>query len=220
MILSNTSPSSINKEELIQNGYAHLKYSPLNSIEQTIASFGKTIFKTEIRENTSSTRLLASNKPMNFHSDHYNARFIAWFCNSQSIAGGESLLIDAYQLINSFSESSKILLTEITIKSHNVFYGDKLSYPLLNLNEGKIESVYYAPWMVNTPGCIKHKKALEKFENLIMAIDPVKILLSEGDLLIIDNHRMLHGREGFPSASNRWLTRYWLSDNTNQKPNK
>ncbi len=220
MILVHTSKTSSIKEDLIQKGYSHLKYSDSNNLEQIISDLGNTIFKTEIRENSSSTRLLASNKPMNFHTDHHNAKYIVWFCNSQSASGGESLLIDGCQLINSISENSKRLLTEVTVKSHHAFYGDKLSYPLLSLIEGEFESVYYASWMVNTPGCIKHKKALEQFESIVKSADPIKILLSEGDLLIIDNHRMLHGREGFPSSSNRWLTRYWLSDNTNLKPNK
>ncbi|MCF8423849.1 MAG: TauD/TfdA family dioxygenase [Bacteroidia bacterium] len=207
--------------DLKAKGFTKIEYSPNSNIADYFESLGEVIFKTEIKENPSSTRLLASNNKMELHTDHQKARYIAWFCNSQSASGGESLLLDSFQVIRNFSDETLNLLSEITIKSHNVFYGDKLSYPLLSLNDNKkAESIYYAQWLVNAPGCIKHKKALEKFENLIEYTEPNKVLLSEGDLLIIDNHRMLHGREGFPSASNRWLTRYWLSDNTNQKTNK
>lgn len=208
------------KHELETKGFVKIEFSLRNNFKDDIHSLGEVIFKAEIRENRSSTRLLASNAKMGLHTDHPRARFIAWFCNSQSACGGESLILDTFQVIRNLSEETQNLLSEITVKSHNVFYGDKLSYPLLSLNEGKIESVYYAPWMVNTPSCIKHKKALEKFENLVKEINPVKILLSEGDLLIIDNHRMLHGREGFPSESNRWLTRYWISEKFNPLKNK
>jgi hypothetical protein len=204
--------------DLKAKGFTKIEYSPNSNIADYFESLGEVIFKTEIKENPSSTRLLASNNKMGLHTDHQKARYIAWFCHSQSAFGGESLLIDALELIKSYSEDTKNLLSEIMVKNHNVFYGDKLSYPILNLNENNEPcSIYYSPWLVNEPGCIKHKKVLKKFETSLETIEPIQILLTEGDLLIIDNHRMLHGRAGFPTASNRWLTRYWLSDNTNQK---
>jgi alpha-ketoglutarate-dependent taurine dioxygenase len=58
---------------------------------------------------------------------------------------------------------------------------------------------------------LQHKSILEKFQNQIDSVKQTKILLSEGDILIINNNRMLHGRNSFPKNSNRWLTRYWIS---------
>lgn len=205
------------QHDLKAKGFSKIAYSHNNNIKDYFDALGEVIFKTEIRENPSSTRLLASNNKMGLHTDHYKARYIAWFCHSQSSFGGDSLLFDAFELIKGYSEETKNLLSEIMVKNHNVFYGDKLSYPILNLNEDNEPcSIYYSPWLVNEPGCIKHKKVLKKFETSLVTIEPIQILLEEGDLLIIDNHRMLHGRESFPTKSNRWLTRYWISESTNQ----
>lgn len=199
------------QEALLANGYVHIPYAPRNNLEQIIAQLGKVIQKTEIREHSSSTRLLCSNQSMGFHNDHNAAKYIAWFCNSQSATGGESLLIDTTRLLREFSEYTLSLLEEITVKTHKVFYDDKLSLPLLNQNElTNVASVFYSQWLVNTPSCIKHKKALDKFEAALATIEPIQILLSEGDILVIDNHRMLHGRTGFPAESDRWLTRFWI----------
>ena len=192
-----------------RDGFAIIKFPDSKNFEESISSLGEVILKTEIKENPLSTRLLASNQAMSFHTDHHQANYIAWLCNSQSSFGGSSLLVDTERIFKTFSEGGLALLKEITVKNHQVFYGDKLSLPLLEMNDSK-NAVYYAQWLLNHPACIKHQKALKKFEDEIYSAQPVKILLSEGDVLIIDNHRMLHGREAFPANSQRWLTRFWL----------
>ncbi len=203
---------SVLETEIADKGFIHIKFPDSKNFEKIISSLGEVIQQTEIKENPKSTRLLASNQGMNFHTDHNAAKYIAWFCNSQSATGGRSLLLDTKKILQHFSESSSTLLQEVTVKTHQVFYSDKLSLPLLSVNENET-IVYYAQWLVNIPGCIKHQKALVKFEEEIKSTEPIKLLLSEGDLLIIDNHRLLHGREAFPQNSNRWLTRYWIKQN-------
>ena len=203
--------------EILEKGYLHIKFPASRNAEEILSSIGSVLLKTEIRENTKSTRLLSSNQKMSFHTDHFSATHIAWFCNSQSSTGGESLLIDTKNILSTFNDAWLELLREISIKTHQIFYGDKLSLPLISdcVNESG-KAIYYAQWMVNNPSTAKHQNALEKFEKQIELAKPIKLLLSEGDLLIIDNHRMLHGREGFPSNSNRWLTRYWLQSKHNK----
>lgn len=202
------------KSELSKKGYLHLKHPLSKNLNEIFESLGQRIQKTEIKENLESTRLLVSNQPMTFHTDHYAAKYIAWFCNSQSASGGDSLLVDVFEVFKKISKNSLGLLKEITVKTHRIFHEDKLTFPLLQLDEDDNPiTIYYAKWLVNYPGSTQHQKALEKFEAELQLTKPITLLLSEGDLLIIDNHRMLHGRNGFPTASNRWLTRYWLSSN-------
>jgi hypothetical protein len=201
------------KSKISQTGFIHLKWSEYKSTENILNQFGEIIQQTEIRENPKSTRLLASNKPMGFHTDHYSAKYIAWFCNSQSSIGGASLLIDASYVMAAMTPSAVLQLQRVLVRTHQVFYTDKLSLPMLTFEDGS-PSVYYAKWLVNNPYDIKAHKALGHFEELIEYTEPIKVMLSEGDILIIDNHRMLHGRDGFPEKSNRWLTRYWLKQST------
>ncbi len=206
-----TLTTSTIEAEISGKGYAIIRYPDSTNKEAILATLGDVIQTTEIRENPKSTRLLASNQPMDFHTDHNAANFIAWHCNSQSATGGESLLIDTRHILARFSESTLSLLQEINVQTHKVFYDDKLSIPLLlPTDDLAVFAMYYASWLIGPQADIKHTKALEKFQEELLEAKPIEILLSEGDMLIIDNHRMLHGRAGFPPNSNRWLTRYWL----------
>lgn len=201
------------KAKISQAGFIHIKWGEYQNTQSLLNQFGNVIQQTEIRENPKSTRLLATNKPMGYHTDHHSAKYIAWFCNSQSSKGGASLLIDTTQVFNLMSSSALSLLQNVHVRTHQVFYSDKLSLPLLSCNKN-VPAVYYAKWLVNNPSNLKTHKALSQFENLLEGTEPTKVMLSEGDILFIDNHRMLHGREGFPANSNRWLTRYWLNPST------
>lgn len=200
------------QKSLTLKGFIHIPFPQSKDYRCMLEDLGTIIQTTQIRENPQSTRLLSSNAEMDFHTDHFAARYIAWFCNSQSVVGGESVLIDSFSILSAYSEQMLNLLSQVTVQSHRVFYNDKSSLPLLSLDEeGNLLAVYYAPWLVNPVYDLKINQALEKFNNDLQAIQPIEILLSEGDLLIIDNHRMLHGRKGFPAGSDRWLTRFWLS---------
>lgn len=195
--------------ELRVKGFKLIKHPDTKNIQEILSTLGEIILQTEIKENPESTRLLASNNAMGFHTDHPAANYIAWFCNSQSAIGGESILLDTRKLLDQLSNTSQQLLSEITLKTHQVFHDDKISHPLLTILENEAQ-VYYASWLVNQPFFKEHQNILHRFEELIASATPTKLLLSEGDVLIIDNHKMLHGRQGFTKNSNRWLTRFWI----------
>jgi gamma-butyrobetaine dioxygenase len=207
-----TTASTALQEQLVQKGFVHISYPKSKDYQFILEDLGTIIQTTPIRENPQSTRLLSSNAGMDFHTDHYAAHYVAWLCNSQSATGGESVLIDSFSLLRGYSEQMLYLLSQVTVQSHKVFYNDKPSLPLLSLDEdGNPVSVYYAPWLVNPVFDPKISQALAKFNSDLGSVNHVEILLSEGDLLIIDNHRMLHGRKAFPTGAGRWLTRFWLS---------
>lgn len=198
--------------ELTSRGYIHIPFP--NSLDPLTISeiLGTTLFTTLIKENPLSTRLLSSNKDVDLHTDHIKAKFIAWQCNSQAAAGGESVLVDGFEVINNASADTINCLQNIYVKSHRLFFDDKAHYPLFS---AKDKVLYYASFLCETPIGGKEKQAYEWFQNKIISAKKTEIKLSEGDWLIIDNHRILHGRKGFPTKSNRLLTRYWLSGQAN-----
>ena len=209
---SATSATSALHAQLAQKGFVHIAYPHSKNFQFILEELGTIIQTTQIRENSQSTRLLCSNAGMDFHTDHYAARHIAWLCNSQSATGGESVLIDSFSLLSRYSEQMRRMLSQVTVQSHKVFYNDKPFQPLLTLDEaGNPESVYFARWLVNPVFDPKISQALKKLSADLQAAIPFEILLCEGDLLIVDNHRILHGRKAFPAGAGRWLTRFWLS---------
>lgn len=201
----------IYKSHLIENGYVHIQFSKNDNLNHILNELGKIIQVTEIKESKHSKRFLLSNSSINFHTDHYKAKYILWFCNSQSVKGGETLLIDALRILERFSQIELKLLNEILVDNHIVFLDDKPKTPLIQFNDiGEIKSIFYADWLVERKLDSQHRLILEKFQNQIDSIKPIQILLSEGDILVVDNQRLLHARKGFPENSNRWLTRYWI----------
>lgn len=196
-------------DQLKVNGFVVIPFNSNNNIELAIAALGKQIMVTEIRENPSSTRLLASNQKMGFHTDHFAAKWMAWFCNSQSAIGGESLLIDVHQIIRAYSPEKLNILSQVMVNSHQVFYKDPKFYPLFQ----KVDhnwAIFYSDWLLQEPTNEITKRVLKEFKLDLENAIPIELKLSEGEILVIDNHRMLHGRKSFPQNSNRWLTRYWI----------
>ncbi len=196
------------KKELADKGYIHIPFP--NKLDATWVSeiLGKPLFTTLIKENPQSTRLLVSNQDVDLHTDHIKAKFIAWQCNSQAAIGGESILMDGLGALENASDDLLNSLQNISIKSHRLFFDDKPHYPLFS-HTNKV--LYYASFLCETPIGSKEKQAYAWFQEQIKSTSKIEIKLSEGDWLIIDNHRMLHGRKGFEKKSNRLLTRYWLS---------
>ena len=196
------------KKELASKGYIHIPFP--NKFDATTISeiLGKQLFTTLIKENPQSTRLLVSNQDVDLHTDHIKAKFIAWQCNSQAAIGGESILMDGFGALGKASDDVLNSLQNIFVKSHRLFFDDKPHYPLFS-NKDRV--LYYASFLCETPMGLKEKQAYAWFQEQIKSMSNIEVKLSEGDWLIIDNHRMLHGRKGFEKKSNRLLTRYWLS---------
>jgi hypothetical protein len=172
---------------------------------------GKIFLETEINYEKGNSRLLKSSRAMDLHNDHQGARYIAWQCLSQSAFGGESLLLDAHNVLASFTEEELLCLEKVMVISHAVMDGDRYLYPLLKRRGGHTQ-VFYAPWMLMEMKSYKEDAAVSKFKQLIARSQTIEIKLSEGDWLIIDNHRMLHGRKGFEPDAGRLLKRYWIKE--------
>lgn len=200
------------KRELTNRGYIHIPFPNKLDAHTVTDILGANLFTTLIKENPKSTRLLSSNRDVDLHTDHIKARFVAWQCNSQAAIGGESVLVDGFEAITNASADILNCLENIYVKSHRLFFDDKAHYPLLSVKD---KVLYYASFLCETPIGGREKQAYDWFQNKIISAKKIEIKLSEGDWLIIDNHRMLHGRKGFATKSNRLLTRYWLSGQAN-----
>lgn len=196
------------KQTIDEQGFSHIPYCQDLTSDMIVSECGQILFQTMIKENRKSTRLLSGNGDVDFHTDHIKAKYILWQCQSQSANGGESLLIDTRDILSNLNSQHRNALSRVVVNCHQLFYGDQSYYPLLS-DESRI---FYAPFLCSVPGNTDELLALSAFQNRIRTANRIEIKLSEGDWLLIDNHRMLHGRNAFPSGSNRILTRYWLTD--------
>lgn len=215
MTTENQNKSTSLAEELLLNGFVHLKNQTEELIQKHFVDLGQIIFTTDVKVKPDSKPLVTSERALDFHTDHHKAKYIAWHCHKQTDKGGESILMDAQKIYSQLSASYKKTLENIYLFEHKIFPDDKESNPLVHTSGGQ-NKFYYSFWLVSDFD--KQNPALREFQRLIKTNEPVKLTLQPNDLLIIDNHRILHGRTAIEGSKDRYLKRYWISNN-NQKNN-
>ena len=194
-------------EQVINNGYC-LVESFDGRIDQLLAPFGEICMVTDVVVDLSTPALVTSDEALDFHTDHSRVKFIAWHCLKQSSEGGESRLIDARKVLESMPADLHEELTQIRLFEHKVFPGDPENCQLLRY-EDNLPLVYYSFWLADDKQ--KQLQSFESFRNKISLIEEITIRLQSSDLLIIDNRRMLHGRNAIKGDKNRFLKRYWVN---------
>jgi len=145
-------------------------------------------------------------------------------CVTQELIGGNSLLIDGKCVYNSIKDKSPEML-EILFESifHFVRNGSEL-FPIdspifKHMSNGNICVRFRTEYIISAL-CNRNRSYVENciermFEDFLMSPDCSRsILLSPGDMLIIDNFRMLHGRAPFSivDGHHRHLRRLWITD--------
>lgn len=204
------------KDELLRFGFVHLKDQSEDLVQTYLSELGEIIFTTNVKVKPDSKPLVTSDKALDFHTDHHKAKYIAWHCYKQTDKGGESILMDAQRIYFQLPEAYKKALEEIHLFEHKIFPDDKESNPLANVSDGQIK-FYYSFWLVSDTD--KKNPALREFQRLIKTNEPIKLTLNPNDVLIVDNHRILHGRTAIEGSKDRFLKRYWIKENNNIQKN-
>lgn len=204
--------------DLTNQGFALIDLSEPESFEEIINNLGIIIERTDVKVDKSSRSLVSSEKALDLHTDHHRADFIAWFCIEQAETGGESILLDGLEVYNQLDEVEKTSLGKIQLMEHMVFRDDREKHPLIEIVKGQ-PKMYYSFWLVKKPTTRNQKNALEKFQRLLAESEPFKVKLKPNQALIIDNRRILHGRNAIISGT-RFLKRVWIKTNNNSFPIK
>ncbi|KAI5118418.1 hypothetical protein M0805_005502 [Coniferiporia weirii] len=156
-------------------------------------------------------------------------RYQILHCIRNRVRGGQSIFVDALQAaqqLYSASPGDHTLLVETPVPFHYINDGHHLHYshPTLELTNDTLTSVNYsppfqAPFLSSTP--LAFYRALATFSARLE--DPgncFTYLLREGDAVVFDNRRVLHGRTAFvddtPASeegeANRWLKGCYLEE--------
>jgi len=157
--------------------------------------------------------LVTSDQALDYHTDHHRADFICWHCIEQTDQGGETMLLDSYQLLAGLPPATAAKLRQIQLHEHKVFNGDQERFPLLSKRFDR-DKLYYSFWMLKGGVQQELKAAFMEFKRLTEEASPIRFKLQPGDFLIIDNGRMLHGRTAIQGHKPRHLRRFWIA-----KPN-
>lgn len=199
--------SYLNK--LSDTGFLHLNEQSEEQLIDLIDSLGEVIFTTDVVVKPESKGMVTSSHGLDFHTDHHKAKFIVWYCYKQTDLGGDSILLDAEKIYQQLSENFKEQLQTIELFEHKIFPDDKKSYPLLAFDENGKRKYYYSFWFVKDED--KEIPAIIEFQRLIKQSNPTKLNLKDRDILVVDNHRILHGRTAILGSKDRFLKRFWVT---------
>jgi gamma-butyrobetaine dioxygenase len=138
-------------------------------------------------------------------------------CLENSTDGGDSLLADGFWIAAQIAERAPGLytaLSTIPLVFANKASGSDFRFeaPMFSCQDGRLDEVRWSPWL-RGPVVASFEETDQVYKGLRMAFrmaeQPaalVRVRLQPGEVLCMDNRRILHGRTGFdPSSGARWL---------------
>lgn len=198
------------RERLSESGYAHLpRVGPRVPVE-VLEVLGRVLHVEEVIIAPISTSLVKSERGLSLHTDHHRADFIVWYCISQCDEGGETVLADARDAYATLCPDDRLALAQIQLQEHSIFDGDTERHPLVTMI-GVRPRFYYSYWLADRGLEAPERTAFDAFAQAVDACPKHRFRLEPGDVLAIDNGRMLHGRTPIGGNRARHLRRYWLA---------
>jgi alpha-ketoglutarate-dependent taurine dioxygenase len=196
-------------ETLGRQGWVHLPNQKVEDCKNMLQSLGKIIQETDVIVKPESKAMITSPRALDLHTDHHRADYILWYCLQQTSEGGDSLLLDMLPIYTQLAENEQETLQTVMLMEHKVFPDDVEQFPLVRIEAGK-PKFYYSFWLVKENILPTQKQALDNFRTCLQNALPTQIRLEKGDILIVDNRRVLHGRTAITGSQDRFLKRFWI----------
>ncbi|AYV85189.1 MAG: gamma-butyrobetaine dioxygenase [Satyrvirus sp.] len=208
-------------------GYCHIKNFGLDNekLKRLMATKGYPLFgshfgdyeKIEPAEyntfNKHTDQLGYTNDIVDMHTDQTFIEncppFQALHCMQKAESGGANMIIDAKKVYNMMKEffplEAQLLCTQpILFHRKQKDYESKLEKPIIKLDSNgdfkQIRSSYFtlAPFDVPFNMMVPYYTAYNRFHELVRKPESqIIIQLEPGEIIIYDNHRMMHGRMAF-----------------------
>lgn len=195
-------------DDLTEKGFCYIQNKTEEELKEILSQLGNVINETDVIANSESKSLVTSDKYLDFHTDNHLAKYILWHCKKQAEQGGQSMLCDAEKVFTQLTEEEKLALSKIHVYEHKMFPENRNSNPIVREVGGQ-RRFYYSFWLAREK--YRELPVFKKWRDLIQNTTHEKIRLEENDILVIDNHRIFHGRTEIIGERN--LKRYWLNPN-------
>lgn len=138
-------------------------------------------------------------------------------CLSSSTDGGDNTLVDGFQVAERLRASDPAKFALLAYNPIRFQFQDEdaelsAEFPLISLDpRGAIAAIHYnsrspAPFELDEDLVEPFYAAYRTFVGLLGSAElQIRFKLAPGDLFIVDNQRVLHGRTGFSAAGQRHL---------------
>jgi hypothetical protein len=129
------------------------------------------------------------------------------FCAKSAPTGGETLLVDTWSLLEGVERSDPELFHWLFDRPRRMpfLFGD-IDGPTVSNRESSLV-------FTHSPRPLPNDAVAARLEKVLAAITPISLRIDDGELCVVDNHRMLHGRTAFSGDARRftrllvWLAR-------------
>lgn len=201
---------------LKRDGLAVLRGCGLQGAQAIFATLGTVIQRERVALRAGAHAYLAKPGEVPLHTDHPAATWVAWYCETQDHSDGSSWLLDARPVLDALPPSRKEVLRRAALRCPPVSGGPAtLEYAVLS-RTGEVDRLFCSPWLHSSSGDLVEQSALDALraslkEEAQRAL--LKVSLQAGDVLIVDNGRVLHGRGAIAEHSPRVLHRSWIKAN-------
>lgn len=178
-----------------------------------VDSLGKAWCETTVALRSEVQTYLCRPQPVPFHTDHPDATFVAWRCEHPDDDDGSQLLVDGFAALSACGQAARRSLLKAHVEVH-IRKGDAAVLVPVVRESAEGDRLCFAPWLrpiENDPGILSAFAWMET-EVARMSEEAVQaVRLNDGEVLVVDNGRMLHGRSGLNPASRRRLRRFWIT---------
>jgi gamma-butyrobetaine hydroxylase len=127
-------------------------------------------------------------------------------CLASSADGGENTLVDAFRVVQDVARDDLDLLAAQPVRFRYTDADTELEaeWPVISIGaRGEVQSVHYNTRSAQLPfdADARYYEAYQRFGRLLEAPEyRIELKLDPGDLFIVDNLRVLHGRVGYAAS--------------------
>ncbi len=200
-------------EDIALRGMQHFSAMSDAEFRSLISQLGRPWCETvvELRPNVRS--YLCRAEPVPFHTDHPDADLIAWRCERQDVTDGEQLFVDGLAALLACGPDVRETLTRVHVEVRVRAESPPSIVPIVRSRSG-MDRLCFAEWIKPIEQDDASVEAFETLKRQVVArkenaIEAVR--LAEGEALVVDNGRWLHGRASLSPTSCRRLTRLWIT---------
>ncbi len=197
---------------IASRGFVRLPAMSLHAYRSLASVLGDVVDETRVRLRPETSTYLCQPEAVPMHTDHPDAHYIAWRCEVEDADGCPQLLCDGRMILAALDPAVVDALGEARLPARYRAGLQATECPVVSWRAGA-PCLFFAPWVepVSTGGM--DAQALRRLRDAVQshaAAYAERVLLRAGEVLIIDNSRMLHGRPALSPGSRRCLHRLWI----------
>lgn len=200
-------------ESVRQTGWCRLERMSDAEYRWLVGRLGTPWCETAVELRPDVRSYLCKPEAVPFHTDHPEADWMSWRCEVQDDSDGTQQLVDGREALHACGRQVRDALTCVHAEVRVRQDAPSARVPIVRSSKDG-DRVFFAPWIkpletdALSTGAFATLSA-EISRRCECAVEEVR--LKEGEVLIIDNGRLLHGRKGLNADSRRRLRRFWIT---------